>query len=76
MIHLLLADCLHPWFIDRVIHIEDIVRHAVTYDNVLSAGTTWDENSKEYKLERKKCDKKLRRMFQSMRAMMSIPVFK
>ena len=35
-----------------------------------------DENSKEYKKQKKKCETKLKKMFNRMKAVMSIPVFK
>ncbi|XP_067938186.1 glycerol-3-phosphate acyltransferase 1, mitochondrial-like [Watersipora subatra] len=39
-------------------------------------GVPLDEKSKEYKKEKKKCEGKLKKMFQLMRAVMSIPIFK
>ena len=39
-------------------------------------GVPLDENSKEYKREKKKCEGKLKKMFKLMRAVMSIPIFK
>ena len=48
------------------------------YKCILSGcvGLPLDENSKEYKKEKRKCEGKLKSMFKLMRAVMSIPIFK